>query len=422
MKYLIRAAASGCFLLGASAIAQPPLPASGVAIGVVQDAALTDLIGAALAEHPQVLAAEAGVDAGKALQQAASRPVFNPELDIGFESSDTNDRLIGVSQTLDIGRQRSARRAVAGGELQVAERQLAGARQELAVELLAALAEYWTARELDALGVLRLDLMQRFADVAQQRQQAGDLTQVDLNVANLARSQARIERAGASAALAEADQMLRAFASSVSAGNWPRPPTELPVLRLSEDDLDELINAVPEVRIQRDQLAVAEATVTLRERERRATPTLSVVGGEEEDESLVGLSVSVPLNVRNRFMYEVSAARASRLQIERELDNITLRARARVQGATQRYVLTREAWREWLETGAPNLAEQTELLERLWRAGELDLTEYLVQLDQTLDTQASALELQRELWLAWFEWLAAAGEVGAWLGLPVETP
>ena len=422
MKYLICAAASGCLLYGVYAAAQPPSVSSGLDIAVVDDASLTNLVRAALAEHPQVLAAESGVDAGQALEQAASRPVFNPELDVDFESSDTSDRVIGLSQTLDIGRQRGARRAVARGELNVAEHELAAARQELTVELLSALADYGTARELDALGVLRLDLMQRFADVAQQRQEAGDLTQVDLNVANLARSQARIERASASAALAEADQALRALAPRANVGNWPGLPTELPAVRIGGSDLDALVDAVPAVRIQRDQLAVADAAVTLRERERRASPTLSIVGGEEEDESLVGLSVSVPLNVRNRFLYEVSAARASKLQTERELDNIILRARARLQAATQRYVLTREAWREWLETGAPNLAEQTELLERLWRAGELDLTDYLVQLDQTLDTQASALELQRELWLAWFEWLAAAGGVGVWLGLPVETP
>ena len=420
-KHLILGAAC-CSVLSAPTVAQSRFgDAVRLDLGSADDPALIDLVRETLSYHPQVLAAEAGIVTGEALEQAASRPVFNPEIGVDFESADTDDRVLALSQTLDIAGRRSARRSVASSERQVAELELAAERRDLTLELLSTLAEYWTARELDALGVLRIDLMQRFAEVAQQRQQAGDLTQVALNVANLAYSQARIERTGSAAALAETEQLLGALTPQGSPSGWPQLPRELAAIELSEGDFLDLAAAVPEVRIQRERLAAAEAAVTLRDRERRANPTLSLMGGEEENESLIGLSFSMPLNVRNRFQYEVSAARAVKLQAERELDNVTIRAQARLQAATRRYALTRDAWRQWLETGAPNLAEQTALIERLWRAGELEVTDYLVQLDQTLDTQASALELERRLWFAWFEWLAAAGELGTWLGLPIET-
>ena len=422
LKHLILGAVCCCSFLSTQTVAQSRSgDAVRLELGSVDDPALVDLVRETLSYHPQVLAAEAGVVTGEALEQAASRPVFNPEIGVDFESADTDDRVLALSQTLDVAGQRRARRAVASSERQVAEQQLAAARRDLTLELLSTLAEYWTARELDALGVLRIDLMQRFAEVAQQRQQAGDLTQVALNVANLAYSQARIERTGSAAALAETEQFLEALTPQSGLGGWPQLPQELAAVELSEGDSLRLVATVPEMRIQQERLAVADATVTLRDRERRANPTLSLMGGEEENESLIGLSFSMPLNVRNRFQYEVSAARAVKLQAERDLDNVTIRAQARLQAATQRYALTRDAWRQWLETGAPNLAEQTELIERLWRAGELEVTDYLVQLDQTLDTQASALELRRRLWFAWFEWLAAAGELGTWLGLPIET-
>ena len=421
LKHLISGAACCCLFISAQTTAQPRSgDVAGLDVGSVDDPSLVSLVRETLAVHPQVLAAAAGLDASQALELAASRPVFNPELDVNFESSDTSDRVLALSQTLDWAGQRGARTEVADWEREVAEQTLAAERRDIAVELLATLAEYWTARELDALGILRLDLMQRFSGVAQQRRQAGDLTQVDLNVANLAYSQAQIDRASAAAALAETEQLLRALAPPGAAGSWPRLPDELAAVRLTESDVVELVAAVPEVRIQQNELSAADAMVTLRDRERRANPRLSLLGGQEEGESLIGLSVSVPLNVRNRFLHEVSAARATRQQADREVDNVTIRARARLLAATQRYALTRDAWSQWLATGEPNLAQQTELLERMWRAGELDVTEYLVQLNQTLDTQASALELNRQLWLAWFEWLAAAGQVGAWLGLPVE--
>ncbi|MBL4743063.1 MAG: hypothetical protein JKX87_00225 [Cycloclasticus sp.] len=54
-------------------------------------------------------------------------------------------------------------------------------------------------------------------------------------------------------------------------------------------------------------------------------------------------------------------------------------------------------------------------MERLWRAGELSTTDYLVQLKQSLDTQASAIEQKTQLWQSWTQWLIASGEINQWL-------
>jgi cobalt-zinc-cadmium efflux system outer membrane protein len=418
--FLRRAAAAACLLIAVPVPAQAPPAAATRVVDPVDHPALVRLVRQALEQHPQVLAAEAGLAAGEALHEAAKRPVFNPELEADLVSSDTSDRLVALSQTIDRAGLRAARTALAERQRSVAAQGLAAVRRDIALELLSALAEYSTARQLDALGEVRVDLMQRFARTALQRREAGDLTRVDLNVANLAWSQARMKRAEAAAALAEVDQTLRALTGPQSTAAWPRLPAALPAVQLGDDDVAELVAGLPEMRARRDLLTAADATVTLRERERRPNPTLSILGGREDDESLIGLSLSFPLNVRNRFSHEVAAARASRLQAEREADDVTARSSAALRGALQRYALTREAWHEWLDSGAPNLSEQTALLERLWRTGDLGLTEYLVQLEQTLDTQASAIELQRALWLAWCEWLAAAGRIGSWLGIPVE--
>ena len=56
-------------------------------------------------------------------------------------------------------------------------------------------------------------------------------------------------------------------------------------------------------------------------------------------------------------------------------------------------------------------------MQRLWESGELSTTDYLVQLQQTLDTRWNALDLELTMWDAWFEWLAATGLADNWLGL-----
>jgi outer membrane protein, heavy metal efflux system len=54
---------------------------------------------------------------------------------------------------------------------------------------------------------------------------------------------------------------------------------------------------------------------------------------------------------------------------------------------------------------------QIDLLRHLWQAGERGATNFLVQLNQALSTQASAIELRGRAWLAWFRWLTASGQI-----------
>ncbi len=59
--------------------------------------------------------------------------------------------------------------------------------------------------------------------------------------------------------------------------------------------------------------------------------------------------------------------------------------------------------------------------DRLWQAGELNTTDYLVQLKQALDTEVSATEQRGRMWRAWADWLAASGQADQWLNLAGDT-
>ena len=391
-----------------------------LSIEIADAPALVALARQAVSNHPQVLSAQAALESRRASQQAAERPLFNPALQLGIEDSVGDARTLGISQTLDIAGERHARGQVASYEFDVAMAELTVVRRILASEMLVNLADYWTSVGLDELAETRIDLMRTFAELTLQRQQAGDLTQVELNVANLAYAQADIEHASAESARAGADQSLRAIVLNQVPQRWPDLPQVLPAVSSEQLNADALIFQLPEMRVERASVLVAEATVDLRERQRRAKPTFGLVAGTEEDESLVGVSFSMPLNVRNRFTYEVTAARADQRTAEQRASNIETRARRRLLAATERYRLTRDAWQSWVATGQPNLGQQSDLLQRLVEAGELSTTDYLVQLNQTLDTAASAIELRRQLWLAWVEWLYAAGQIDQWLGIATE--
>jgi cobalt-zinc-cadmium efflux system outer membrane protein len=126
--------------------------------------------------------------------------------------------------------------------------------------------------------------------------------------------------------------------------------------------------------------------------------------------------VSIPLYVRNSFKYEAAAAVAERDKAQQLVDDLLRRAYVRFISASERYQLSRDAWKGWEQTGRISLQRQGDLLQRMFEAGELSTTDFLVQLRQTLDTRESALDLELTMWRAWFEWLTASGQVNNWLG------
>ncbi len=398
------------FAVCPAAVAQSPTALS-------PSPALKRLVGQALEENPGVQAARAAAEAAQARGRAADQPLYNPEIAIDAEKAEKNTASLGVNQTIDWADKRGARAGVAAQELAARRAELHAVRQRVAGTLLASLGRLQTARAVQALAQRRVTLMQRFRDLAERRSQAGDLNRVELDLAHLAATQAQLQLAQAAADIAKAEQDLAAVLGEWRQ-DWPPLPQNLPAI--DTFDVETVLVALPELRVQRAQISAARQRVSLRSRERRADPTIGVRGGREGSDGLVGLTLSMPLFVRNNFQAEVDAANAELIQAQREGNDLYRRAQARLRSAAERYDLARGAWNVWQRTGQPSIDRQVQLLERIWRAGELSTADYLVQLKQTLDTRAEALAVRGRLWDSWFDWLVASGRVDDWLDVRVQ--
>jgi len=403
------AAACGCGLVAALAV-----PAQIKASQAAPSPALTALVSQALDNNPGVQAARAALAAARAREDAAGRPLYNPELELETEKTAVRTTTLGLSQTIDWHDKRSVRAEAGRYDRAASEAALTQARQELAVQMLAALAAYHARRELDGLAQERRGLLQRFATVAEQRHGAGDLPLAELDLARLALAESALQRAEAAAALVDASQILAALLGKVRP-QLPALPHEPP--SIVGADPEQILVGLPELHGYRARIAAAEARVRLTARETRPDPTLRLRAGREDTEALTGLSVSVPLFVRNDFRAETAASSAELAELEQQARDARYKARARLFAAEERFRLVRAAWDQWQQTGSKTLAAHGALLERLWRLGETSATDYLVQIKQALDTQAAAMELHGRLWQEWLEWLAASGQVNQWLGL-----
>ncbi len=365
--------------------------------------------------NPRYRAAQAALEASKSNASAAGRPLYNPALEADYENAVDQTWQVGIGQTLDWNGKREARSMVATSDRNAMEAQLLATKRVLAVELLSGLTQYQTGVQRENLASERVQVMQDFADLAQRRFEAGDLNQVEADLANLALLDAKIQRATAATELAEAKQAVRNIAQNSTPDQWPLIDPKPPLIPTFNDP-QAIVLALPEVQVAQRRVDTANAFAELRDRERRPDPTVQVRGGMEADSTLVGVNLSIPLYIRNSYKFEVTAALAERDQAQQLADDLLRRAYSRYLSATERYQVSRNAWQDWKQTGEFSLQRQGDLLRRLWEAGEISTTDFLVQVRQTLDTQESALELELAMWNACFEWLAASGQVDKWLG------
>ena len=379
--------------------------------------ALMRFVQAVVDSSPRVQAARSGLEASGALRDAASRPLYNPELSLDAENAQARIRTLSISQTLDWGGKRKARTAVAELDRLIAEAEYLDARWAVAVDLLNGLAQYQTGVERDRLAQTRQQLMEEFATLAQRQFEAGELDQVTLDQALLSLTEARIQKAMVAADLSEARQVVYSLGLRTPEAQWPSLPEKLPEVLEQRADPQALVLALPEVVAARHRVNMAEAIVKLQRRERRPDPTLSLTGGYEDGERLIGLGLSFPLPIRNRFTHEVTAALAERDQARQLADDAVQMAQASLTSAADRYELSRRAWEEWEQVGQKSLDRQGEQLRRLWQNGDIDMADYLGQLGETLNVQESALDLRGQVWQTYFEWLRASGQIDAWLGL-----
>ncbi|MEH6504257.1 MAG: TolC family protein [Cycloclasticus sp.] len=382
---------------------------------IQQNATLHNWLNKNVDNNPSVLAALSAIDSAGFQQVAASKALYNPELELDTESvDDVNTTTLGISQTIDWGDSRGAKSSYANSQRLLADMAFQSTQRRIALELLASLSELYTAEALKSLAEQSDSLMQRFATLAKQRFDTGDLGRVNVDLAMLSSAQARFKLADAMSQQVRARQNLMAL-TGVTNSELPKMPTHFPDPQSQSLDVDSTVQQLPQMLEATAAVQLAQDNIKVQLGQGVAKPTVALRAGREESAEVLGLTFSMPFQVRNTFRAEVDAANAQMIQAEREANGVYRALKNRFEIADASYDLSRGAWLFWETSVANTLNEQILLLERLWKAGELNTTDYLIQLSQALETKASAIQQRGHLWTDWSEWLIATGRIQHWL-------
>ena len=350
---------------------------------------------------PQAIAAMGRIAEARAAG-ASARVLFteNPSVQIGagprFGDSRTTQVEAELEQPLQLGR-RGPRIRVADAGVRHAEAATAAELRELTLEVTNAFVDARYADLIVEATARARSVAQRALDAAERRRRAGDITDLDVDLARIALGRARSAVAAAQAERAEAIGRLAALIGAsphdtiTLAGDLQPAPLTLDALRGAVPERADLRALEAEVRVARAQAALARAT---------ALPDLGVWLGYERDERdtiLIG-GVSITLPVWNRAQGDKAAARAKQRRAQLERDAVLSAASRQVLDAFEAYVRARESVEVFERDVVPSLVDAEQLLERSVETGQIAISDFLVARQELLASRRE--QLARQLALA----------------------
>ncbi|MCD2516743.1 TolC family protein [Massilia sp. G4R7] len=406
------------YVLGAAALFAQTLPAAAQvsaqpaeSLPSVQragspGAALTldQAIAKAFAANPGLRAAALDIAiAAGARRQAGVFP--NPEVSFVREGTQrgTRTQTVQLSQVLELGGKRSARIKLADSERSLAAGNLDVARTDLRAEVTTAYFDALAAQERAQLAQASLDVASKAAGAASKRVAAGRVSPLEEDRASVAQAGARVDLAQAQSEWKVALTKLAAYWGDTS----PAPASlAIPELDLAPapalDEFERRLENLPQMRRARLQVQREQAQVGVDRAQRMPDLTL-IVGSKKDDEigrsqTVLGISVPLPLFNRNQGSLQASLARSEKAQAELEAERVRLRQE--LASTHQRAQLAREQVRTMREEILPAAQRVFDKTVTGFEAGKFGFLDVLEAQRTLLSTRTQYLQVLYERYRA----------------------
>jgi cobalt-zinc-cadmium efflux system outer membrane protein len=380
----------------------------------VQPVVLTyeDALERARSAAPAIVAARMRIEEARGRVIGASIP-FTTNPTIGLESgrrsggASSTDYGVEVAQELDMPARRRARidsaRAFVTQEEQHARESERQVLREVATSFLRAL----EARERADSAANGKRLTEDALHIAERRYAAGDVAQLDVNLARTAVARSEAETRAASATLigrVTQLQVLLGITAPVAIGGSLRDTRPF-----STDDLLARAAERSDVRALDAEIAETEAEQRLAKTLRWPDFGLRASYKREGEERIVlgGVGMSLPVFNRGQEASAVASARLARLDVERSA--LTRTIEAEIRGAIASHDALSGAAEEYERRVLPLVEENERLALESYDVGQIGLADLLLVRRESLDARRTFIDQLIEMRLAEVELRARAG-------------
>jgi outer membrane protein, heavy metal efflux system len=373
---------------------------------------ISDLVSQTLAANPEIRFYEAEIAAAKAGRATAGR-LTNPELslELGQKRVRGDDARaegmaysVALAQPVEWAGRLGLRKAIANRDIALAELGLERFRSFLAARVKTLGYALAAQQESAAAAAEVADRFTSVREVIVQREPGGVAPALEAKI--IEATEVVVQRKAGEAAvemqkaLLEINQLMGRRADAplqVKRAEFPKP---------AATTLAALLNAAAEhnydLRVRRSELEQQGLKVALAKNERYPTFAVGPSLSQEragENETIVGLSLSVPLPLWNNGQPAVNAAEARRIQAEASLQSALREVERQITEAWLIMQTQQKRLDGWKPEALQAFAEAAQLADRHYRLGAVPLSTYIEMQDKYLEAteaiNATRLEVLR---------------------------
>ncbi|MCG9728383.1 TolC family protein [Shewanella sp. Isolate13] len=365
---------------------------------------------------PEVQAQAARRQQAQMSIEAADKAVYNPELGLGYQNASEDTYSLDISQTIDWGDKRGVATRIAQLESEILLSNIVLERNQMLAERLLALTSQSQARKALEFQRQQFEIAKAQLDIARQRTEVGDMSQVELQLMQL-----DVASNAADYALAEQASIAADGAVLALFGEFELPFEDfVNALSLQASHL-QVSPELPALKSAYQQVLLAKVSTEQAKADSSADPSISLSAEREGEENKFGVGVSIPLQIRNNYSEAIAVANQGVVIAEQTYlaaERTLLQQQKQFSLSLPRLTLRYQDWSELVLTSGSKAARS---LSQQWRAGDINTSDYLQSQRQMSGSYLAGLALESALYENWLSWMGTSGQLEGYLNSQLST-
>jgi len=389
------------FLMIGMLISIHPFYANAVTLKAAMDAAVE--------QHPMLKISKMQIDGAQGELQEQGSYAYNPELSVEPQrrringGGSSNDYYVTLSQGIELGGKQKYRELSAQAAVEASKLESDVMYQQVSTNAARALVElHFSKRELVWRNQQAGILLQLHKAISRQME-LGEANQLDVNLSEASLTQAI--NAEAQAKQQHAMNVSRYVMAVGAGGEVKEIQPELPKLLVGwqplSDPVEIAMNSRPDITAKRQRLAQHTAQADLANAKRIPDVTVGLMAGREAGDQLISLGFTMPIPVLNSHSGAYRAALSQASAYKTELEWFEQRVKLEVQESMFNHTTAMRALLAMSNVeGKPASTDNIDLAKKAFDAGELNIEELVVHINQILESRINSASILKQGWLA----------------------
>jgi len=361
-------------------------------------------------KHPDIVSANESMKAVFSKAKGDKMPLYNPELATGYErEGSANNFSLGINQTIDLWDKQNVRTTQGNYRLTAASKRFSYTVEKKKAQALQALISWQAAKKKAKLAFQQEQQLEVLLKIVTQRQEAGDLGQLDAELTFLNLSQLLNQTAQIQVQLKQAEAQVKELLPDWTATGKSYPEQGLGVSNFTVSPQWVSQHALVLEAKAQWQIQKSEAQYALLET--KADPTIGLSAGKNDRDNVVGVTFSIPLNIRNDYSANAKSENLQAISAEAKFRSTFRKQKFLIQANTDALISNKRYLERWVKLMRGRGENSAKLLQEQWQVGYLNTSDYLLALQQRAQGLYAGIELKTQFQLSEVQWLLSVGQV-----------